>query len=137
LFNELDNEFSFTLDVCAHEDNYKVDNYFSPEDDGLSQDWSENTCFCNPPYGRGVIDEWMAKCWKEAHNGTRIVCLIPGRIDTKWFHTYVYNQPNVQIRYVKGRLKYEIDGEPSKNAAAFPSLIVIYNGNGKSEAGSK
>ena len=39
LFNVLNEEFHFTLDVCADEQNRKVDKYFSIKDDGLSQDW--------------------------------------------------------------------------------------------------
>ena len=49
------------IDVCATEENTKVlDNYFSPEDDGLSKDWQGNVCFMNPPYGREVQD-WVKK----------------------------------------------------------------------------
>ena len=51
LFDELDNEFNFTIDVCAEKWNAKVDRFWSEEDDALEQDWSGERCFMNPPYG--------------------------------------------------------------------------------------
>ena len=39
VFWEYDAEFHFTLDVCATADNAKCVRYFSPEQDGLVQDW--------------------------------------------------------------------------------------------------
>lgn len=38
-FNELNNEFNFTLDVCASPENAKCDKYFTKEIDGLKQTW--------------------------------------------------------------------------------------------------
>jgi len=58
LFNALDAEFNFTVDVCAEEHNAKLAHFFSPEDDGLSVDWGNHICWMNPPYGR---DNQMGK----------------------------------------------------------------------------
>ena len=83
--------------------------------------------FCNPPYGR-EIGKWVKKAYmtqKAAQNYkciTLIVMLLPARTDTKWFHEYIYNKENVEIRFLKGRLKF---GD-SKNAAPFPSMVVIF-----------
>lgn len=38
-FDQLNEEFHFNLDVCATSDNAKCDRFFSPEVDGLAQDW--------------------------------------------------------------------------------------------------
>lgn len=76
--------------------------------------------FCNPPYGR-EIGKWVQKCYEESRKvNTLVVMLVPARTDTKWFHDYVYGK--AEIRYVRGRLKF---GD-SKNAAPFPSMVVIY-----------
>lgn len=40
-FDKLNDEFHFTLDVCAIESNAKCSNYFTPEIDGLKQDWNK------------------------------------------------------------------------------------------------
>lgn len=120
LFNELDKEFSFTLDACASADNAKCAKYYTREQDGLKQNWGGQRVFCNPPYGK-EIGKWVAKCSKEAEKlNTLCVMLIPARTDTKWFHEYIYNK--AEIRFLKGRLKF---GD-STNSAPFPSMIIIF-----------
>lgn len=125
LFNQLNNEFHFTLDPCANEVNHKCDKYFTKEQDGLTKNWKGETVFCNPPYGR-ELPKWVEKCYKEhiVHNIT-VVMLIPARTDTSYFHDYIYN--NSEIRFIRGRLKFS-DG---KTPAPFPSMIVIYRKRGK------
>lgn len=120
LFNELDNEFHFTLDVCADEYNHKCDNYYTKEQDGLSQAWI-GTVWCNPPYGRG-IGQWVRRALFASVAGNTVVMLLPARTDTKWFHDYIYKRDNVEIRFIKGRLKFG----GSQNSAPFPSMIVIF-----------
>ena len=121
-FNELDNEFHFDIDVCADESNAKCQKYFDENDDGLIQNWEGMTCFCNPPYGFAIKD-WVRKCYFEGSKpNTTVVMLIPARTDTKYFHEYIYKK--AEIRFIKGRLKF---GD-SKNAAPFPSMVVIFRG---------
>ena len=116
LFDELNEEFNFTLDPCATADNAKCKKYYTIEDDGLSKDWSNDIVFMNPPYGR-EIKKWMKKAYE---SNTTVVCLVFARTDTKWFHDYVYGK--AEIRFIKGRVKF---GD-SKNSAPFPSMIAIY-----------
>lgn len=120
LFNDLNSEFNFTLDPCASNLNHKCDKYFTKEDNGLIQDWSKDTVFCNPPYGK-KIKLWVEKAYitNQLFNNT-IVLLIPARTDTKWFHDYILNK--AEIRFIRGRLKFN---NLSVNAP-FPSMIVIY-----------
>lgn len=87
----------------------------------MLQDWSGETVFCNPPYGRKVTGEWVKKCFDESPHCKNIVMLIPARTDTKWFHQYIYHKAK-EIRFVKGRLKF---GE-CKDAAPFPSMVVVF-----------
>lgn len=123
LFDELDKEFHFTLDPCADETNHKCEKYYTKEQDGLEQTWVNETVFCNPPYGK-EIGKWVEKCYLSAKAYTHTICvmLIPARTDTKWFHNYIYNNPNTEVRFLKGRLKF---GD-SKNSAPFPSMIVVF-----------
>jgi site-specific DNA-methyltransferase (adenine-specific) len=122
LFDELNKEFNFTLDVCATKENTKVkDNYYTKGTDGLTSVWQGNVCWMNPPYGR-EIGKWVNKAYFENRFcGVQTVCLLPARTDTKWFHDYIYNK--AEIRFIKGRLKFG----NSKNSAPFPSMIVIFN----------
>lgn len=115
LFDNLNAEFHFTVDVCATKDNAKCEKFFTPEMDGLKQEWT-GVCWCNPPYGRG-IGKWMKKA---AEAQATVVCLVPARTDTKWFHDWVLNR--AEIRFIRGRLHFN----GSKNSAPFPSMLVIY-----------
>ena len=116
LFDELDKEFHFTLDVCASDWNAKCKKYFTEKDDGLKQDWT-GVCWMNPPYGR-EIGKWIKKA-SEIQGGV-VVALLPARTDTKWFHDYIYKK--AEIRFIKGRVKFG-----GKGPAPFPSMIVIFN----------
>lgn len=119
LFDMLNDEFHFTLDVCANEYNYKCPNYFTKEQDGLSQPWT-GTVWMNPPYGRG-IDKWLRKAYLSKLEGTLCVCLIPSRTDTRWWHDYVMRAS--EIRFLTKRLKFE----GAKHGAPFPSAIVVFD----------
>ena len=122
-YDKLNDEFNFTLDPCATEDNAKCDNFFTVNDDGLKQDWSGNIVFCNPPYGRAIKD-WVKKSYEESlKTNTTVVMLIPSRTDTIYFHEFIYGK--AEIRFIKGRLKF---GD-AKNSAPFPSIVVIYRNN--------
>lgn len=126
VFDELNKEFNFTLDVCATIENAKCTAFYTKETDGLSKNWQcpieHNTvAWMNPPYSE--VKKWMEKAYNERLKGVTTVALVPSRTDTKWFHNYVYNQPNVEIRFIKGRLKF---GD-SKNSAPFPSMVVIFH----------
>ena len=121
LFDELNAEFHFTTDVCALPENAKCQHYYTPEIDGLKQDW-QGVCWCNPPYGR-EIGKWVEKAYKSAKiGGVLVVMLLPARTDTRWFHDFIYEK--AEIRFIKGRLKFG----SSTNSAPFPSMIVIYRG---------
>jgi len=121
-FNRMNEEFNFELDVCANKENAKCDKYFTQETDGLQQEWN-GICWMNPPYGRG-IGEWVKKAYQSSLKGATVVCLVPSRTDTKWWHDYCMKG---EIRLVKGRLKF---GD-SKNSAPFPSAIVIFGKQAK------
>ena len=126
-FDELNAEFCFTLDPCADETNHKCDMYFTKEQDGLKQDWGGHTVFCNPPYGNKETGEWTKKCYEESKKpGTVVVLLIPARTDRKSFHDYIYGNPNVEIRFLKGRLKFGNGNNP----APFPSMVVVFKRKG-------
>lgn len=120
-FDNLNNEFHFTLDPCASKYNHKCDKYFTIKENGLDQDWSNNIVFCNPPYGRKIY-KWVEKAYNEFKKGnTTIVLLIPSRTDTKYFHDFLYNKVNIELRFIKGRLKFS----NSNSCAPFPSLVAI------------
>lgn len=119
-FGAVDDEFGFTLDACASDWNHKVDNYFTKEDDALTRSWAGHIVWMNPPYGR-EIGKWMKKAYEESRNAV-VVCLVPARTDTAWWHDYAMQG---DIRFLRGRIKFETEGGPM-DAAPFPSALVIF-----------
>lgn len=117
-FNKLNKEFNFDVDVCATKENAKCKKFYTPEENGLQQTWT-GTCWMNPPYGR-KISKWVKKA---SESKATVVCLLPARTDTRWFHEYIYNK--AEIRFIKGRLRFG----NSNNSAPFPSMIVIFRNN--------
>ena len=85
LFDKLDQEFHFQLDVCALPENAKCKKYFNPAENGLKQKW-KGICWMNPPYGR-EIGKWMKKAYESARAGATVVCLVPARTDTAWWRS--------------------------------------------------
>lgn len=121
-FDRLDEEFDFTLDPCATPENAKCNRYFTKGGDGLSQDWSGDRVFMNPPYGR-EIGKWVRKAYEESQKGALVVCLIPARTDTSYWHEFVIGG-GAEVRFVRGRIKFENGEKPQP--APFPSAIVIF-----------
>lgn len=119
LFDELNEIFHFDLDACATHENAKCDKYFTVDDDALKQDW-RGTVFMNPPYGR-EIEAFMCKAYEESLKDATVVCLVPARTDTRWWHHYARRG---KIIYLRGRLKFG----GAKTSAPFPSAIVIFYG---------
>lgn len=100
LFDRLNKEFSFTVDLCADDFNHKVAKYYTKQNNGMLADIEDERVFCNPPYGR-EIGKWVKKC---AEGKCVAVMLLPARTDTRWFHNYIYNK--AEVRFLKGRLKF-------------------------------
>ena len=117
-FDKVDKVFHFTLDVCANRKNRKCDNYFNKYQDGLKQKWT-GVCWKNPPYGKN-IKKWIRKAYISSKHGAIVVCLIPARTDTKYWHRYCIHG---MIYFIEGRLKFMSGKTPR---APFPSALVIF-----------
>ena len=127
--------FNFDIDVCATKENTLLPDFWTKEDDALKQDWSGKTCWMNPPYGR-EIGHFMRKAYEESQkqNGATVVCLVPARTDTAWWHDYAMRG---NIEFIRGRLRFinrtfpswREDGNFKISPAGFPSAVVIFNAN--------
>lgn len=118
LFQRLDDYFHFTLDPCSSHENAKCRKHYTREEDGLKRSWKDEVVFMNPPYGR-EIGKWMAKAHRESLHGATVVCLIPARTDTAWWHDFAMKG---KIRFLRGRLKFE----GASSSAPFPSAVVVF-----------
>lgn len=124
LFDKLNSEFHFTVDLCASERNHLCEKYYTKEQSGLDADLTGEIVFCNPPYGRKATGQFVEKCSKI--DGIAVM-LIPARTDTRWFHEFIYKK--AEIRFLRGRLKFG----GGKWNAPFPSMIVVFDNKKSSE----
>lgn len=116
LFEKLDKEFHFNLDPAASHRNHLCRRYFTEKDNGLTQHWMDRV-FVNPPYGKKIKD-WVYKAYYESRMGALVVCLLPARTDTRWFHECCLKG---EIRFLQGRLSF------GRGRAPFPSMVVIFH----------
>ena len=119
-FDQLNRLFGFTLDACASSENAKVGNYYTVEQNALTQEW-QGVVWCNPPYGREQV-KFIQKAYDESvKRGSTVVCLIPARPDTKVWQDLIFAKAD-QVCFIKGRLKFG----NSKDAAPFPSALIVF-----------
>lgn len=118
IFKPLNDEFSFTLDVCATAKNAKVQSFFDVGNDALNCRW-QGVCWMNPPFGEQ--SKWVKKAYEESQGGCTVVCLLPARTNTNWWHDYCMKG---EIRFIRGRPKFK----GAKYGLPQPLAIVIFNG---------
>lgn len=136
LFDSLDAEFHFELDAAATSENTKC-GFWNAVDgsskDALACSWvggKRSSVWLNPPYSK--CRQFIAKAAEEARNGCTVVCLVPSRTDTRWWHDYVWDRethqprPGVEVRFIKGRLKF---GNATAGAP-FPSVVIVFRPTG-------
>lgn len=118
LFAELNDEFAFTVDVCAESATAKLPRHWSPAESAWWQPWAGETCWMNPPYSE--VSKWMSKAVEASEAGATVVALVPSRTDTRWWHDYAMKAD--EIRFLRGRLKF---GD-AVNSAPFPSVVLVF-----------
>lgn len=116
LFDRLNDEFGFAVDVCATADNSLCPEFYDRERDALSMIW-RGSVFMNPPYGR-ELRSWMTKATISAAEGATVVALLPARTDVRWFHDYALRG---ELRFIRGRLRFR----GARFSAPFPSLVCV------------
>ena len=127
LFAALNAEFRFELDACASAANAKCERFWDRAADGLRQDWDGPT-WMNPPYG-AEIGKWVAKAQRESRRSV-VVCLLPARTDTGWWHDHVMRA--AEVRFIRGRLSFGGVRQEERRAASgahnapFPSVVAVF-----------
>jgi site-specific DNA-methyltransferase (adenine-specific) len=119
IFKLLDDEFHFDLDAAASAENTKCAKFITEDEDALIlPDWPGSRIFLNPPYSK-MLGRWIQKACEQSRRGKTVVCLVPARVDTKWFHKYCI--PPAEVLFLDHRLSFN-----NENKAPFPSMVVIF-----------
>ncbi len=120
LFDELDAEFGFNLDVCATKKNAKCPKYYNRRDNSLTKLWRYGICWMNPPYNECA--KWVKKAYEESQKGATVVCLLPSKTDTAWWHDYCERG---EYRFVRNRIHFT-DPAGKTGRPRFGSVVVIF-----------
>lgn len=144
LFDDLNREFRFQFDLCASKKNHKCNEWTDDIEDHVNNEQHFDRYWMNPPYSRGKQKKMVEQAVKLFAKGKTVVCLLPSRTDTTLFHEYIWDKennrplPDVEVRFLQGRVYFEIDGKPVLNKetgkpqpAPFPSFIVVFKGREK------
>ena len=122
LFNSLNNEFKFTIDLAASEKNKKCPLFYSREQNALLQDW-KGIGWLNPPFGEkgsNRLSKFVEKAYNDSKkHGSTIVMLIPARTNTNWWHDFCMKG---EVRFIRGRPAFK----GCKYGLMQPLSIVIF-----------
>jgi len=121
IFDPLKKEFDLKVDVCATKENTKCNIYFTKQEDAFTREWHKyGNCWMNPPWGKD-LKKWVKKAFEESQKGITVVCLLPVRSNTNWWHDYCMKG---EIRFLKGEIKFcGMD-----RGLWLPCSIVIFDG---------
>ena len=130
IWEELNNEFKFTCDMCASDENHLVDKYYTIDNSALDKDWNGEIGYVHP-----LFDSKIGKFVEKASKSKGIfVFLLPASTHTKYFHDYFYKRDNVDIRFLrkppKGFRFGHDDGsidDPNSIGYIKPLMICIMN----------
>lgn len=122
LFNRLDGEFRFDIDLCASKYNHKCSEYITKDEDLLSFTCSsELALWMNPPYSRGNIDKCMKHAYWLHTLGNTVVCLVRDDPSTKWYNEWVDEKAETVLR-----LRKRVTFKGGDGCYNFPVCIIIY-----------
>jgi phage N-6-adenine-methyltransferase len=140
LVDLLNEEFGFTVDVCATPENTRVRRFFGPvgcgggrwhknglfwciAEDGLARDWHDQTFWMNPPYSHGNTEKWVQKAVHEADLGARGVGLVRADTSAQWWRRWVAAEAK-EVRFTTSRIHFV----GSEGAYPFPTALVVWDG---------
>ena len=122
LYNTLNSEFNFILDVAATKDNTLAPLYYDESLDALSRSWGNTVCWCNPPYSN--IMPWVKKAAEESRCNATVVMLVPSDTSVKWFKEAWSTA--TEMRFISGRISFisSVTGLPVKGNNKGSVLII-------------
>ncbi len=126
LFDALNSEFDFRMDVCADHDNALCGNYFTKEDSALEQCWhSVGAAFVNPPYS--MTNQFVVEAASQAKQfNITIVMLVNANTDTKWFADAAKTAN--EIRLITGRIGFINSSGKKAGGNTKGQCLIIWRG---------
>lgn len=110
-FAQVHRRYHFTVDACALAYNAKLERFWTPEQDGLAQDWRGERVWCNPPFS--VIEPWVEKA--SGSGAELVVMLVPAnRTELSWWQQYIEPHRDrgagLGVVFLSGRMRFGLGG---------------------------
>ncbi len=123
LFDALNAEFRFDVDVAASVDNAKLLRFFSRTINGLKQPWDGLKVYCNPPYRE--IAPWVDKAVEQAmaRNST-CVLLLPARTEQAWFRTVLHRAS--ELSFFNARIQFAPPRGVAPSSNREGSILAVF-----------
>lgn len=122
LFGLLHEKFNFTLDPASCEAANKGIPYYTKEQDGLKQDWSNERVFCNPPFS--LSKEFVEKTLTLTLPS---VFLLPCRPETRYWHKWIWPGCSEVFIFNK-RISFDLPGGKTSKSPPFATVLIGFNG---------
>lgn len=121
----------YDLDCCANLHNTKVPtNYITERQNAFLTDWNGNRVWCNPPYSRGNVDNFVCRAVEQCENADSnkdVIMLLNVDPSTKYFERIVKHAKTI-VYLTGGRIRFthtatnEVKKDPLK-----PSMFVLFS----------
>ena len=93
---------------------------------GVMRDLGETgLIYVNPPYSRGNLGPFTARCRAEALAGAEVVALVPAATSELWFQDACAPRRAAAVCFWRGRLKFVVPGYGDE-PAPFSSAVVYW-----------
>ena len=91
--------------------------------DGMAEEWIGRLVYVNPPFS--ALIKWLRRADEQWHlgNAETIVCLVPARTDSTWFHDRLRSVADIHM--LRGRLRFATTNDPG-HRAPFAMMLVVF-----------
>lgn len=133
LFDYLDDEYSFTCDAAASDENHLCEYYYTAENSAINASWGESGghVFCNPPFSTGYKEAFLKKAYQEmVDNDVSSVFVIPADLSNKCWLDNIFGKAT-KITVINGRVKFLDPNSGIESRAGLGAAIIEFQAGEK------
>src|SRR5664279_2329584 len=121
LFDKLNAEFHFEVDLAATKFNHKCAKYYTIDNDAFMYDWKKCS-FANIPYSKPGL--WFTKAAASIRKYDNTIVLLTKVATSEAY--WVKNVCHADVRFLAGRIKFWDENDTPHYSATFGSALVIF-----------
>lgn len=126
LFDILNREYKFAVDLAASKDNHLLPKYYTRENSAIGKKWPKNRfSFCNPPFSVPNLGNFTAEAAAQQIDNRYSVFLLPAYVMEGWFEKYIYGCASRLVLFT-GRLCYYTPEGVESEGNRFGSCVAEF-----------